>query len=76
MTFSDGLKMRTTRLGFGNSKHRHSREWDISRIYQIRCDPDDLRWFWMDVNGPITRSGHVVTLEGSQGRNCRRAGPH
>jgi len=31
---------------------------------QTRGGPDSLRWFWsMTVNGPMTRSGRVATLE-------------
>jgi hypothetical protein len=34
------------------------------RIYETRGGPDDLRWFWsMTVNGPMTRSDRVATLE-------------
>jgi hypothetical protein len=30
----------------------------------MRGGPDSLRWFWsMTVNGPMTRSGRVETLE-------------
>ena len=36
----------------------------VSRIYETRGGPDSLRWFWsMTVNGPITRSDRVATLE-------------
>jgi hypothetical protein len=32
--------------------------------FQTRGGPDSLRWFWsMTVNGPMTRSGRVATLE-------------
>jgi hypothetical protein len=34
------------------------------RIYQTRGSPDNLRSFWsMTVNGPMTRSDRVATLE-------------
>ena len=37
---------------------------DVGRIYETPDSPDHLRWFWsMNVNGPMTRSGHVPTLE-------------
>jgi hypothetical protein len=37
---------------------------DVGRIYETRGGPDDLRWFWsMTVNGPMTRSDRVATLE-------------
>src|SRR6185312_2065560 len=39
-------------------------EWEIGRIYETRGGPDNLRWFWsMTVNGPMTRSDRVATLE-------------
>ena len=39
-------------------------EWEVGRIYQTRGGPDSLRWFWsMTVNGPMTRSALVATLE-------------
>jgi hypothetical protein len=39
-------------------------EWDVGRIYETRGGPDNLRWFWsMTVNGPMTRSDRVATLE-------------
>jgi len=38
--------------------------WDVGRIYQTRGGPDSLRWFWsLTVNGPMTRSDRVATLE-------------
>ena len=37
---------------------------EVGRIYETRGGPDDLRWFWsMTVNGPMTRSDRVATLE-------------
>jgi hypothetical protein len=39
-------------------------EWEIGRIYQTRGGPEDLRWFWsLTINGPMTRSNKVATLE-------------
>jgi hypothetical protein len=36
----------------------------VGRIYENRGGPDDLRWFWsMTVNGPMTRSNRVATVE-------------
>jgi hypothetical protein len=38
--------------------------WDVGRIYQTRGGTDSLRWFWsLTVNGPMTRSDRVATLE-------------
>ena len=38
--------------------------WDVGRIYQTRGGPESLRWFWsLTVNGPMTRSDKVATLE-------------
>jgi hypothetical protein len=38
--------------------------WDVGRIYATPDSPDHLRWFWsMNVNGPMTRAGHMPTLE-------------
>ena len=40
------------------------RLWRGGRIYQTRGGPDSLRWFWsLTVNGPMTRSDRVATLE-------------
>jgi hypothetical protein len=37
---------------------------DVGRIYETPDGPDHLGWFWsMNVNGPMTRSGHMPTLE-------------
>jgi len=42
----------------------YSGDWDVGRIYQPRGGPDSMRWFWsMTVNGPMTRSNRVATLE-------------
>jgi hypothetical protein len=56
-------------LGSGIDKDRpdyivFTGEWEIGRIYQTRGGPDSLRWFWyMNANGPMTRSDRVATLE-------------
>ena len=56
------LKLRPTGLGSGIDKDRCG--WDVGRIYQTRGGPDTLRWFWsMTVNGPMTCSDRVATLE-------------
>jgi len=61
--------LRPTGLGSGVDKDRadytvYSGVWDVGRIYQTRGGPDNRRWFWsMTVNGPMTRSGRVATLE-------------
>ena len=63
------LKLRPTGLGSGIDKDRPDYtvvigEWEVGRIYQTRGGPDSLRWFWsMTVNGPMTRSDRVATLE-------------
>jgi hypothetical protein len=63
------LTMRPTGLGAGIDKDRldytvYCGGWDDGRIYQTRGGPDSLRWFWsMTVNGPMTRSDRVATLE-------------
>ena len=63
------LTMRPTGLGSGIDKDRPdytvvTGEWEVGRIYQTRGGPDNLRWFWsMTVNGPMTRSDRVATLE-------------
>ena len=54
------LNMRPTGLRSGIDKHRPD--------YTVCCGgwggPDSLRWFWsMTVNGPMTRSDRVATLE-------------
>jgi hypothetical protein len=63
------LKLRPTGLGSGIDKDRPdytvvTGEWEVGRIYETRGGPDNLRWFWsMTVNGPMTRSDRVATLE-------------
>src|SRR4029077_20702010 len=61
--------MRPTGLGSGIDKDRpdytvFTGECEVGRIYQTRGGPDSLRWFWsLTVNGPMTRSDRVATLE-------------
>jgi hypothetical protein len=44
-------------------------EWEVGRIYQTRGGPDGLRWFWsLTVNGPMTHSDRVATLEDAKAR--------
>ena len=75
------LTMRPTGLGSGIDKDRPdytvvTGEWEVGRIYQTRGGPDNLRWFWsMTVNGPMTGSDRVATLEEPR-RNFRKAGTH
>jgi hypothetical protein len=63
------LKMRPTGLGSGFYKDNvdytvFTGEWEVGRIYQTCGGPDSLRWFWsLTVNGPMTRSDRVATLE-------------
>jgi len=63
------LKLRPTGLGSGIDKDRpdytvYCGGWDGGRIYETRGGPDNLRSFWsMTVNGPMTRSNGVTTLE-------------
>ena len=63
------LKLRPTGLGSGIDKDRpdyavYCGGWDVGRIYETRGGPDSLRWFWsLTVNGPMTRSDKVATLE-------------
>ena len=63
------LKLRPTGLGSGIDKDRPDYtivigEWEVGRIYRTRGGPDSLRWFWsLTVNGPMTRSDRVATLE-------------
>ena len=36
----------------------------MTRTYETPDGPDHLSWFWsMNVNGPMTHSGHMPTLE-------------
>jgi hypothetical protein len=63
------VTMRPTGLGSGIDKDRpdytvFTGEWEVGRIYETRGGPNNLRWFWsMTVNGPMTRSDRVATLE-------------
>ena len=63
------LKLRPTGLGAGIDKDRpgytvYSGECEVGRIYETRGGTDNLRWFWsLTVNGPMTRSDRVATLE-------------
>ena len=63
------LKLRPSGLGSGIDKNRpdytvFTGECEIGRIYENRGGPDNLRWFWsMNMNGPMTRAGHMPTLE-------------
>jgi hypothetical protein len=63
------LKFRPTGLGFGIDKDRpdytvYTGECEVGRIYRTRGGPASLRWFWsLTVNGPMTRSGRVPTLQ-------------
>ena len=63
------VTMRPTGLGSGIDKDRpdytvFTGEWEVGRIYETRGGPDNLRWFSsMTVNGPMTRSDRVATLE-------------
>src|SRR6476646_7714030 len=71
------LKLRPTGLGPGIDKDRadytvFTGEWNVGRIYQTRGGPDSLRWFWsMTVNGPMTRSDRVATLEEAKAQFSR-----
>jgi hypothetical protein len=66
------LTMRPTGLGSGIDKDRadytvFTGEWEVGRIYQTRSRLDSLCWFWsLTVNGPMTRSDRVATLEGAE----------
>ena len=63
------FQLRPTGLGSGIDKDRpdytvYCGEWVIGPIYETRGGPDHLRWFWsLTVNGPMTRSDRVATLE-------------
>jgi hypothetical protein len=63
------LKLRPTGIGSGINKDCsdytiYAGEWEVGRISQTRGGPDNLRWFWsLIVNGPMTRSDRVATLE-------------
>jgi hypothetical protein len=78
------LKLCPTGLGSGIDKDRPDYtvvigEWEVVRIYGARGGPDNLRWFWsMTVNGPMTRSDKVATLEEAKAQfqkswNARKA---
>src|SRR3954464_8920503 len=73
------LKLRPSGIGSGIDKDRPdytvvTGEWEVGRIYESRGGPDNLRWFWsMTVNGPMTRSDCVPTLEEAR-PSCRSAG--
>jgi uncharacterized protein (DUF736 family) len=62
------LKLRPSGLGSGIDEDPdytvYRGGWDVGRMYETRGGPDSLRWFWsMTVNGPMTRSNRVATLE-------------
>ena len=63
------VTVRPTGLGAGIDKDRRDYTiycggWAIGRIYKTRGGPDSLRWFRsLTVNGPMTRSDRVATLE-------------
>jgi uncharacterized protein (DUF736 family) len=63
------LKLRPSGLGSGIDKDRpdytvFTGKWEVGRIYQTRGGPDSLRRFWsLTVNGPMTPSDRVATLE-------------
>ena len=73
------LKLCPTDLGSGIDKDRPDYtvvigEWEVGRIYETRGGPDNLRWFWsLTVNGPMTRSDRVATLEEAR-RSFRKVG--
>ena len=73
------LTMRPTGLGAGIDNDRpdytvYCGGSAVGRIYETRGGPDNLRWFWsMTVNGPMTRSDRVATLEEAKAQ-FRRAG--
>ena len=62
------LKLRPSGLGSGIDEDPdytvYSGGWDVGRMYETRGGPDSLRFSWsMTVNGPMTRSNRVATLE-------------
>ena len=63
------LKLRPTGLGAGIDKDRRTTPSTLASgrsaaSTKVVGGPDRLRWFWsMTVNGPMTRSGRVATLE-------------
>jgi hypothetical protein len=61
------LKLRPTGLGSGIDKDRpdytvYTGEWDVGRIYEIAAAPTIFAGS-MTVNGPMTPSDRVATLE-------------
>ena len=72
------LKLRSTGLGSGIDKDRpdytvYCGGWDVGRIYQTRGGLASLRWFWsLTVNGPMTRSDRVATLDEAKGQFQKR----
>jgi hypothetical protein len=76
------LKLRPTGLGSGIDKDRqdytvYSGGWDIGRIYETRGGPEHLRWFWsFAVQGPMTRSDRVATLEDANSKKAGTPGRH
>ena len=62
------LKLRPTGLGSGIDKDRpdytvYCGGWCWSHL-RVAHGHDSLRWFWsMTINGPMTRSDRVATLE-------------
>ena len=63
------LTLRPSGLGSGIDKDCpdytvYLASWNVGCIYETRGGPDSLRWFWsLTVNGPMTRSDRVATLE-------------
>ena len=63
------LKLRPNGLGPGSTRTGpdytvYSGGWAVGRIYRPAAVPISLRWFWsLTVNGPMTRSDRVATLE-------------
>jgi len=72
------LKLRPTGIGSGIDKDCsdytiYAGEWEGGRISQTRGGADSLRWFWaLTVNGPMTRSDRVATLEDAKAQFQRR----
>ena len=75
---SNATQARPDRPHAGIDKHRpdytiYSGGWAVGRIYETRGGPDRLRWFWsLTVNGPMTRSDRVASLEEAKAR-CRKS---
>jgi hypothetical protein len=59
------LKLAPTCLGSGIDKDRAATPSTGADGRSVACgDPESLRWFWsLTVNGPMTRSDRVATLE-------------